>query len=95
MRAGTHGLLYYSGLVFDRGEGGKSGIFVARFMDTNDKENGDPVSYHGASMVVSSTGAAFLDKPWMAVDIPRGNNPRDVRRRRDPARAARAASCPG
>jgi hypothetical protein len=75
VRAGTHGLLYYSGLVFDRGEGGKSGIFLARFIDTNSKENGDPVSYLGASMVASSTGAQFLDKPWMAVDIPRGNNP--------------------
>ena len=75
VRAGTHGLLYYSGLVFDRGEGGKSGIFLARFIDTNNKENGDPVSYLGASMVATSTGAQFLDKPWMAVDIPRGNNP--------------------
>jgi hypothetical protein len=75
VRAGTHGLLYYSGLVFDRGEGGKSGIFLARFIDTNAKENGDPVSYLGASMVASSTGLQFLDKPWMAVDIPRGNNP--------------------
>ena len=75
VRAGTHGLLYYSGLVFDRGEGGKSGIFLARFIDTNAKENGDPVSYLGTSMVATSTGAQFLDKPWMAVDIPRGNNP--------------------
>lgn len=75
VRAGTHGLLYYSGLVFDRGDGGKSGIFLARFIDTNAKENGDPVSYLGTSMVMSSTGAQFLDKPWMAVDIPRGNNP--------------------
>ncbi len=75
VRAGTHGLFYYSGLVFDRGEGGKSGIFLTRFIDTNGKENGDTVSYLGTSMVATSTGAAFLDKPWMAVDIPRSNNP--------------------
>ena len=33
VRAGTHGLIYYSGLVFDRGENGKSAIFLARFID--------------------------------------------------------------
>ena len=73
VRAGTNGLLYYNGLVFDRVENGRSAIFLSRFIDRNNKENGDPVSYVGTSMVVQSTGAAFLDKPWMAVDIPRGN----------------------
>ncbi len=73
LRAGTSGLVYYNGLVFDRGEGGKSGIFLARFIDRNNKENGDPIAYLGASMVVQSPGDVFLDKPWMAVDIPRGN----------------------
>ncbi len=75
VRAGTSGLIYYNGLVFDRGENGKSGIFVARFIDRNNKENGDPVAYLGTSMVMNSKGDVFLDKPWMAVDIPRGNNP--------------------
>jgi hypothetical protein len=77
VRAGTSGLFYYSGLVFDRGDNGKSGIFVSRFVDRNSKENGDPIRMLGTSMVVQSTGAAgapFLDKPWMAVDIPRGGN---------------------
>ena len=73
LRAGTSGLVYYNGLVFDRGEGGKSGIFLTRFIDRNSKENGDPVAYLGTSMVVQSTGDVFLDKPWMAVDMPRGN----------------------
>jgi hypothetical protein len=74
VRAGTNGLLYYSGLVFDRVENGRSAIFVSRFVDRNNKENGDPVDYLGASLVVASpAGGAFLDKPWMAVDIPRGN----------------------
>ncbi|MDP2052860.1 MAG: hypothetical protein Q8L75_04435, partial [Acidobacteriota bacterium] len=35
VRAGTNGLLYFSGLVFDRAEDGKSGIFLARFIDNN------------------------------------------------------------
>lgn len=74
VRAGTNGLLYYSGLVFDRGEDGKSGIFLARFIDNNNQEAGDPIGYLGTSMVAKSTGAAFLDKPWMAVDIPRSGS---------------------
>lgn len=75
VRAGTNGLIYYNGLVFDRGEGGKSGIFLTRFIDRNNKENGDPVAFLGTSMVASSNGTVFLDKPWMVVDMPRNNAP--------------------
>ncbi len=73
VRAGTNGLVYYSGLVFDRGDNGKSGIFLTRFIDRNNKENGDPIAYLGTSMVATSDGTTFLDKPWMVVDLPRGN----------------------
>ena len=73
VRAGTHGLLYYNGLVFNRGDNGRSAIFLARFIDRNNKENGDPIAYLGTSIVASSDGSTFLDKPWMAVDLPRGN----------------------
>ena len=78
VRAGTSGLFYFSGLAFDRGDNGKSRIFVARFVDHNNKEAGDPIGYLGTSVVASDTGVTgnFLDKPWMAVDIPRGNNPK-------------------
>ncbi|MEO8679774.1 MAG: Ig-like domain-containing protein [Vicinamibacterales bacterium] len=75
VRAGTNGLFYYNGLVFDRGEDGKSGIFVARFIDNNNKENGDPVAYLGTRMVATAGAGKFLDKPWMAVDIPRPGAP--------------------
>ncbi len=71
VRPGTNGLFYYAGLAFNRGEGGASAIFVARFVDNNNKENGDPIAYVATSLVASSTGAEFLDKPWMAVDVPR------------------------
>jgi Right handed beta helix region len=71
VRPGTNGLLYYAGLAFNRGEGGASAIFVSRFVDNNNKENGDPIAYISTSIVAKSTGAAFLDKPWMAVDVPR------------------------
>jgi hypothetical protein len=73
VRAGTNGLIYYSGLVFDRAENGKSGVFLARFIDNNNQEAGDPMAYLGTTMVAQSNGAKFLDKPWMAVDIPRNN----------------------
>lgn len=71
VRPGTNGLFYYSGLAFNRGEGGASAIFVSRFVDNNNKENGDPIRYISTSIVARSTGAEFLDKPWMAVDVPR------------------------
>ncbi len=73
VRAGTHGMVYYSGLVFDRAVDGKSGVFLARFIDNNNQEAGDPFAYLGTTMVAQSTGAAFLDTPWMAVDLPRSN----------------------
>ncbi|MFN7976933.1 MAG: LamG-like jellyroll fold domain-containing protein [Vicinamibacterales bacterium] len=73
VRAGTHGLVYYNGLVFNRGTNGTSAIFLARFIDRNNKENGDPIAYLGTSIVASSDGTTFLDKPWMTVDIPRGD----------------------
>lgn len=71
VRPGTNGLLYYAGLAFNRGEGGSSAIFVSRFVDNNNKENGDPIAYISTSVVAKSSGAAFLDKPWLAVDVPR------------------------
>src|SRR3954471_5803634 len=72
VRAGTNGLFYYAGLVFDRGDNGRSAVFVARFVDNNNRENGDPVAYLGTRIVAANPGTRFLDKPWLAVDIPRG-----------------------
>ena len=78
VRPGAAGLFYYAGLVFDRtGDpvtgAKKSRIFVSRFIDNNNKEAGDPIQFLGATAVASDSGetGAFLDKPWMAVDIPR------------------------
>ena len=77
VRAGTNGLFYYSGLAFNRGENGKSAIFLSRFIDNNNREDRDATIYLGTSLIATSTGTdgRFLDKPWMAVDIPRGGNP--------------------
>ena len=86
VRTGTNGMFYYSGLVFDRGSGMPSGVFVATFQDQDNKGNGDapilmknangvthgnPFAYIGANLVDSGTSGQFLDKPWLVVDVPR------------------------
>ncbi len=70
VRAGTHGLFYYSGLVFNRNNG-PTGVFVATFQDQNNKGNGNPFDYIGASILDTGTSGQFLDKPWLAADIAR------------------------
>ncbi|HET8724175.1 MAG TPA: kelch repeat-containing protein [Anaeromyxobacteraceae bacterium] len=86
VRAGTDGMLYYSGIAFKRGTSwGK--VFLSRFIDLNNKENGDPtrtdpndvrkaaptdpIRFVDQVVVASSDGQSFLDKPWIAVDKPR------------------------
>ena len=85
VRAGTHGLFYMSGLGFNRGTNAPSGVYVAVFQDQNNKGNGDaailqgsgsgqhgnPFLYVNVSIVDSQSSGQFLDKPWVAVDIPR------------------------
>jgi Concanavalin A-like lectin/glucanases superfamily/Bacterial Ig-like domain (group 2) len=86
IRAGSHGLFYYSGLVFNRGSNAPSGVFVSVFQDQNNKGNGsgaiqttggatgNPFLYISANLVDSGTSGQFLDKPWIVVDIPRPNH---------------------
>jgi len=69
--AGSKGRFYYSGLAFNRG-GSDSGIFVARFEDTNDKESGNTIEYRGVKIVATGNAGQFVDMPKIAVDIPRG-----------------------
>lgn len=75
VRAGTNGLMYYSGLAFDRTAAGygKSAIYLARFIDNNNQEAASPFEYINTTLVaaVTASSGTFLDKPWMAVDIPR------------------------
>ncbi len=75
VRAGTNGFIYYAGLAFNRGANGSSAVFVSRFIDDNNREKRDPFSYLGTSIVASDPGVTgrLLDKPWIAVDIPRDN----------------------
>jgi len=88
VRPGTSGFFFYSGIAFNRGTGGTGAVFVSRFIDNNNKENGDPthtngslttlaptdpIQYLGTVVVDTGTSGQFLDKPWIATDIPRGN----------------------
>ncbi len=76
VRAGTHGLFYYGFIAFDRGRG-VGRLAVARFVDLNDRESGDivsgtsPIRYAGTSIVDGGNAGQFVDKPWLAVDVPR------------------------
>jgi len=88
VRAGSNGLAYLSGIAFNRGNNALGAVFVARFIDNNNRENGDPtrkggnitniapadsIRYLSAAIVDTGTSGQFLDKPWLAVDVPRGN----------------------
>ncbi len=81
VRAGTNGLFFYSGIAFNRGTD-QGGVFVARLIDLNNKENGnattttintntDPIRYVSAAVIDTGNAGQFFDKPWVAVDVPR------------------------
>jgi uncharacterized protein YjbI with pentapeptide repeats len=76
VRAGTNGMFFYAGLAFDRATSATtassvSSIFVARYNDLNNNEQIDPITYIDTHIVALGNSAQFLDKPSMAVDIPR------------------------
>ena len=71
-RAGTHGMFYLSGIVFDRGDLPQSKLFVARYMDLNNDPH-NPIQYIDTVEVAFQPPGStiFIDKPWLAADIPR------------------------
>lgn len=86
VRAGTNGLFFYSGIAFNRGINAPGVVFVARFIDNDNKENGDatrtngsltnlaptdPIQYLGTVIVDAGNSGQFLDKPWIATGVPR------------------------
>ncbi len=71
VRAGTNGLFYYSGIVFDRTETANNAVFLARFIDNNNDEEGDSIQYIDTTIIDSLNGERFKDKPWIAVGIPK------------------------
>jgi uncharacterized protein YjbI with pentapeptide repeats len=75
LRPGTHGMLYFSGIAFNRGENQPGSIFVARFIDNNNKPNGDTIQYLSTAQVDLGNSGQFIDKPWLAVDAPLAGAP--------------------
>jgi len=72
IRPGTHGLFYYSGIAFTRGDNPPSTGFVATYIDLNNDERGDTTKYVRTTLFdQNDDGSSFIDKPWIAVDKPR------------------------
>ncbi|HKW02873.1 MAG TPA: HYR domain-containing protein [Vicinamibacterales bacterium] len=78
VRAGTNGLFYYTGIAFNpaasTGGTGKSGVmFASLFIDDNNSQDVTaPPRYIRTVITDNGTSGQFLDKPWVAADIPRG-----------------------
>ena len=47
---------------------------VSTLIDLNNRENGDPISLVRTTLVDHDNGGRFLDKSWMAVDVPRAGS---------------------
>ncbi len=71
VRAGTNGMFYYSGLAFNRQQGGSSKVFLATYTDDNNIEGANSLRYLWTTTVETGTSNLFEDKPSIAVDIPR------------------------
>jgi len=78
VRAGIGGLFFYSGIAFDRdtttGALSHGALFMSRYIDKNNVESSDQIQFLDTLPVDKSIyyGAnRFIDKPWLAVDIPR------------------------
>jgi hypothetical protein len=87
VRAGPDGMFYFGGIMFNRdsipaaAKGNFGKVFLTRFIDLNDKENGDvsagpvlgvdPIRYVDVKEVALGGPNDFVDKPWIAVDVPR------------------------
>jgi hypothetical protein len=75
VRAGTSGMLYYSGIAFNRTATNDVGrVFVARFIDRNNRDGGDSIKYIETVSIDRGTSGQFLDKPWIATDLPRAGS---------------------
>ena len=70
VRAGPNGLFFYAGIVFNREDRGDSAVFVSRFIDNNNKENVDTTAYIDTQIQARGSAGQFIDKPWLAVDVP-------------------------
>jgi hypothetical protein len=69
VKAAPCGRFYVVFLAFTRG--GASRMAVARYVDLNNREGGDPIEYLGTTIIESANNATngyFIDKPFLEVD---------------------------
>jgi hypothetical protein len=59
VRAGTNGMFFFAGLVFDRQNLARSQIFLSRYVDDNNRERGDTIRYLDTSAISSATDGFF------------------------------------
>ena len=67
VRAGNNGMFYLTGIVLNRGDNPLGGVFMARFIDSNKTEVGDPIEYVDTKLIDKGTSGQFIDKPWLFV----------------------------
>jgi hypothetical protein len=75
VRAGPNGLFFFAGIAFNREDRGDSAVFVSRFIDNNNKENVDTTAYVDTQTPARGSSGQFIDKPWLAVDVPYQEEP--------------------
>jgi hypothetical protein len=82
VRAGAAGFFGMTGIAFNRTQN-TGVVFFTRFLDLNNKENGDPTNINNPTfgtdpirfidthVIATGNAGQFLDKPWLAIDKPR------------------------
>jgi hypothetical protein len=75
VRSGPNGLFFYCGIAFDRIDRGSGVVFVSRFIDNNNKENVDTIALVDTYIADQGNAGQFIDKPWLAVDVPQPGSP--------------------
>jgi uncharacterized protein YjbI with pentapeptide repeats len=77
VRAGTNGLFYVGAIAFLRGTSTgpdiePTGVIqVSTYIDNNNNEGGDSIQFIHSVIIARGDDQHFLDKPWIATDIPR------------------------
>jgi hypothetical protein len=71
VRAGLAGFFGYSFLAYNRVTGGGK-LLLARLLDSNNKEAGDPIKYIDTTVWDSGSNGQFLDKPALAISAGKG-----------------------
>ena len=74
VRAGANGMFYYSGIAFIRSANSASTVFLSRFMDADNADGGKSIQFVDTTPVATESGNVFVDKPWLAVDVPRAGS---------------------